>query len=104
MAFANFRTLGLTGGALLIDQAMKGFVLGSALNAETASIHFMYGDPSLQGTSQILLWEACNKTFSKFAYVNLEQDLGIPGLRKAKLSYSPHKLEKKFEIKILGGT
>ncbi|NQT29522.1 MAG: DUF2156 domain-containing protein [Candidatus Saganbacteria bacterium] len=97
-AFVNFRELGLRGGALFVDNAMKGFVLGSALNNNTASIHFMYGYPSLQGTSQVLLWEACNKTFSDFTYLNLEQDLGIPGLRKAKLSYYPHKLEKKFEI------
>jgi hypothetical protein len=77
---------------------MKGFILGSRLNPETASVHFQYGDPSLRGISQTLLWEACNKTFSSFKYINLEQDLGIPGLRKAKLSYYPLRLEKKFEI------
>ncbi len=97
-AFSDYDQLGLRGGAVLIQKEMKGFVLGSSLNPEMASVHFQYGDLSIRGISQTLLWEACRKTFSSFKYINLEQDLGIPGLRKAKLSYHPLRLEKKFEI------
>jgi hypothetical protein len=100
-AFAYYDKLDLAGGALLIDKKIKGFILGSPLSRETVSIHFQYGHPALRGIFQTLLWEACEKTFSAFKYVNLEQDLGIPGLRKAKLSYHPLWLEKKFEIKPL---
>ena len=98
-AFSYFEPLNMMGGAILIEKEMKGFILGSALNSETVAIHFQYGDPSIYGISQILLWEACHKIFSSFRHINLEQDLGIPGLRKAKLSYHPLRLEKKFEIK-----
>jgi hypothetical protein len=97
-AFTFFTRLNLIGGALFVENSMKGFILGSPQNAETLSVHFSYGHPGLQGTFQILLWEACNKLFSNFKYINLEQDLGIPGLRKAKLSYYPLRLEKKYEI------
>lgn len=45
-----------------------------------------------------MLWEACRNTFSEFEFVNLEQDLGLPGLRKIKNSYHPIRLEEKFEI------
>ncbi len=100
-AFSYFDELNLMGGAIIIEQEMKGFILGSLLNPEMLSVHFQYGDPHLRGISQTLLWEACNKTFSSFKYINLEQDLGIPGLRKAKLSYCTMRLEKKFEIKPL---
>ncbi|MFH1683365.1 MAG: phosphatidylglycerol lysyltransferase domain-containing protein [Candidatus Margulisiibacteriota bacterium] len=96
--FKYYTQLNLLGGALLIDKKVKGFMIGSQLNKETVSAHFQYGHPALRGIFQTSLWEACNKTFSKFTYINLEQDLGIPGIRKAKLSYYPLRLEKKFEI------
>jgi hypothetical protein len=98
-AFSYFNELKLIGGALLVEKDLKGFILGSTLNPETISVHFQYAHPDFPGVAQTLLWEACNKIFSKFTYVNLEQDLGIPGLRKAKLSYHPLRMEKKFEIK-----
>jgi hypothetical protein len=97
-AFTNFEKLKLLGGALFIDNSLKGFTLGSKLNRETVSVHLQYGDPAIQGTAQVLLWEACNKVYSHFKYANLEQDLGIPGLRKSKLSWQPIKLERKFQI------
>jgi hypothetical protein len=96
--FTNFDKLNLIGGALYFEGEMKGFTAGSFLNKETITVHFMYGHPALQGISQLLLWEACNKIFSSAKYINLEQDLGIPGLRKAKLSNYPLRLEKKYEI------
>jgi hypothetical protein len=98
-AFSHFDELGLVGGAVLEEKEMKGFILGSKSNPGMISVHFQYGDPSLRGISQVLLREACRKTFSSFKELNLEQDLGIPGLRKAKLSYSPLRLEKKFEVR-----
>jgi hypothetical protein len=97
-AFSHFNKLNLMGGALYIDKSMKGFTLGSFLNPEMISVHFLYGHPALQGISQILLWEACRKTYASSKYLNLEQDLGIPGLRKAKLSNQPLRLQKKYEI------
>lgn len=99
MAFLLFDQLNFSGGALFADNKLMGFILGSPLNSEMISVHFAYGNPHIQGSSQLLLREACQKSFAKFKYVNLEQDIGIPGLRKSKLSWQPHKLERKFEIK-----
>jgi hypothetical protein len=98
-AFSLYKKLNLLGGALMADDQMKGFTLGSLINPEMASIHFLYGDPASQGSSQTLLWEACNRTYNNLKYVDMEQDLGIPGLRMAKLSYHPVHLSEKFEIK-----
>ena len=98
-AFDNFDKIKLFGSALLVEKELRGFTLGSFLNPETASVHFLYGDPDWPGISQAILWEACNKTYCNFKYVDLEQDLGIPGLRISKLSYHPIRLEKKFEVK-----
>ena len=97
-AFSNFEKLKLIGGLILAEKAIKGFIIGSQLNAQTVSVHFLYVDPEFNGVSQTLLWKACQDSFAAFSHINLEQDLGIPGLRTAKLSYHPLKLEKKFEI------
>jgi len=97
-AFKYFNELKLLGGALIVDKVLKGFTLGSWLNPETIDVHFLYGHPGLHGVFQTILWEACNKTYHPAKLVNLEQDLGIPGLRKSKLSYHPLRLEKKFEV------
>ncbi len=97
-AFDHYDELGFSGGALLAAGQLRGFTLGSPVNPEMISVHFMYGDPELEGIAQTLLWEACNRTYQAFRYADLEQDLGIPGLRTMKLSYQPLKLEQKFEI------
>ena len=81
------------------DHKLMGFTIGSRVNPEMISVHFLYGDPEARGSAQAMLWEACNKTYSEFKLIDLEQDLGIPGLRTAKLSYHPLRLEEKFEVK-----
>jgi uncharacterized protein len=101
LSFMNFEKLRASGGAILIDKKIRGFIMGSRLDRKTAALHFSYTDPELQGISQALLWEACNKTFNCYQLIDLEQDVGIPGLRKAKLSYHPLRLEKKFDLKII---
>ena len=97
-AFTYFKELGLFGGTLMVGGKLSGFTIGSAIRDDLVSIHFAYGDPSMRGISQTLFYEAFNKTYGAFKYADLEQDLGIPGLRKMKLSYYPMKLEKKYEI------
>jgi hypothetical protein len=98
-AFSYFKELHLLGGALFDGNKLCGFTLGSEINPELVSVHFLYGDPALPGVTQTLLREACRKTYTTFKYIDLEQDLGIPGLRTAKLSYHPLKMGEKFEVK-----
>jgi hypothetical protein len=92
--------LGMSGGAVLAAGRILGFILGSPLNRDTITIHFQYGDPGAPGVMQVLLQESAAQTFSGFTYMNLEQDLGIGGLRTSKLSYHPHKLVKKYQVEL----
>jgi len=97
-AFEGFSDLGLKGGAILVDGEMQGFILGSEGNPVTAIAHFQYANSKMPGIYQLLLQRTCQEVFSSYAYLNLEEDLGIPGLRKTKLSYQPLRIEKKFLI------
>ncbi len=98
LAFQLWEELGLMGGALISRGGLKGFIIASKLNERTAVIHFHYADLNSPGASQTLLWEACRKLLSSFPLINLEQDLGLPGLRKAKLSYHPCRLVAKYDV------
>lgn len=99
-AFEDYEKLSLFGGGFFSGNELRGYTIGSRLNAETAAVHFHYGDPHFPGVSPALHSQACQKTFAHFKFVNLEQDLGIPGLRKSKLSYHPIRLEKKFKVEL----
>jgi len=96
--------LGLLGGLLLYKREIKGFIVASRLNRDTAVVHFQYADLSSPGAAQTLLWEACLSLLQPFPLINLEQDLGIPGLRKAKLSYHPVRLIAKYDVEPLSSS
>ncbi len=98
-AFAEYPRLGLIGGALTVRDAMQGVVVASRGIGDTAIVHFSYANAELPGIYQTLLWEACRRLFGTFTYLNLEEDMGIAGLRKTKLSWHPLKLEEKYSIR-----
>ncbi len=103
-AFEFWDDLGLLGGMLLYKGEIKGFIVASRLNRDTAVVHFQYADLSSPGAAQTLLWEACLSLLQPFPLINLEQDLGIPGLRKAKLSYHPLRLIAKYDVEPIGSS
>lgn len=97
-AFNSYEDLGLVGGTIFVDGAMQGFLLGSEGNPEMAIAHFQYANNKMPGIYQHLLQQTCQEILSAYRFINLEEDLGIPGLRKTKLSYQPLRIEKKFLI------
>ena len=98
-AFQAFSSLSLRGGAIVVRGETKAFVIASQGAPGTAVVHFAYADTRLPGIYQALLWETCRNLLTDYVYVNLEEDLGVPGLRKTKLSYQPLRLEEKFEVR-----
>ena len=100
-AFDDFDLLGLSGCAIVEDGEVLGFVLGSRCG-ETVVAHFQYADATLPGIYPMLLVEACRGVFSDAVRINLEEDLGIPGLRRTKLTWHPERLIEKFEVTLRG--
>ena len=56
--------------------------------------HFEKFDPDKKGAAQLVNWETAKYLQKRFKYLNREQDLGLIGLRQAKLSYQPEFLVK----------
>ena len=95
----NFAALGLKGGAIRIEGAIVAFSLGEALNPDTLVVHVEKADSSIDGLYQLINNEFCIHEAAGYAYVNREQDLGVPGLRKAKESYHPVKLVETWRLR-----
>jgi len=96
---SNFESLGIVGGAIRANGAIVAFTLGEALNPETLVIHVEKADTRIEGLYQLINNEFCKAEAADFKYVNREQDLGIPGLRKAKESYHPIRMIETFRVR-----
>jgi hypothetical protein len=97
-ALIHFEDLGLSGGAIEVDGLFAALSIGEPLTRDTAVIHIEIVSPCCEGLAQIMNREFVRNTFRNFAFINREQDLGLPGLRRAKLSYQPHHFVEKFRL------
>lgn len=85
--------------AVYIDDAMEAFSIGSYNSTDkTAYIHVEKANPEIRGLYAYINKEFIIKGFPDALYVNREDDMGLEGLRQAKMSYNPVKLVKKYNI------
>ena len=96
----NKDKLDFIGMVVYVDNKIAAFTLGEIMNDDMAIVHIEKADSDVKG-----LYAYINKTFvenylSSVPFINREQDLGVEGLRKAKKSYLPIKLEPKYAIKV----
>ena len=93
LAMDNFDALCLKGGMILVDNKIIAYTLGSEINKETFGIQIEKALSEYSGSYQMI-----NNLFAKnnlhgYKYINREEDLGIEGLRRAKMSYNPAIIE-----------
>ncbi|MDR1098392.1 MAG: phosphatidylglycerol lysyltransferase domain-containing protein [Tannerella sp.] len=88
-AMQHFEELGLSGGAILVDGKIIAFTYGSPINSQTFGIHVEKADVHYEGIFSVINQEFASRIPQQYTYINREEDLGIPGLRKSKLSYNP---------------
>ncbi len=97
-ALTHFDELDYTGGAIVIESKVEAFSLGEPLNPTTAVIHIEKANPAISGLYAAINQRFCQGAWSGMTYINREQDLGVEGLRKAKQSYHPHHMVKKYLV------
>ena len=95
-ALHNFEELGLTGGILHVDGKIAAFTFGMPINQDTFGVHVEKADTSIDGAYAMINYEFANHIPEQYVYLNREEDLGIEGLRKAKLSYQPAIILEKY--------
>lgn len=94
--FSSFNELELVGGIIRMDGRISAVTVGEPLNNNTFCVHIEKADRSIDG-----IYAGINNCFvrecmSGFDYINREEDMGIEGLRRAKLSYHPVFLLNKY--------
>lgn len=100
-ALEKLSLLPLTGQIAYADDQPIGFYLGERLSKTVYIIHFLKEFSAFHGVVPFLYQACALAQASDVEWINLEQDLGIPGLRQAKQAYRPAELLEKWEIKNL---
>lgn len=98
-ALKSFEFLGLKGGLLRIKGEIIAFSFGEVLDSQMALIHIEKANTAFSGAYQAINQALLKNEFSSMTYANREEDLGIEGLRKAKLSYQPEFLLEKYDVR-----
>ena len=95
-ALSQFDELHLQGGMIRVDGKVEAFTVGEALCGDTVVIHIEKANPEIIGLYQMINREFLRNTWPAMAFVNREEDMGIPGLRAAKQSYRPVRMVEKY--------
>lgn len=97
-ALHHLEALEMEGMVLMEEGAVLAVTLGSRLSRNTFDIHFEKARADVDGAYTAINWEFARFLHDKYPeiqFLNREDDLGLEGLRKAKLSYCPHHMVEK---------
>ena len=94
----NISTLGCKGALIKVNDRFESYTVGEMLNEDTAVIHIEKANSSIRGLYTVTNQLFCENQWKNTLYINREQDIGVEGLRKAKLSYNPVKMVNKYSV------
>ena len=88
-ALSHMDALHIVGGTLWVEGKMVAFTFGSRINGEAFDVCVEKADTSYEGAYAMINNEFVSRLPEDIIYINREEDLGLEGLRKAKMSYYP---------------
>ena len=101
-ALENAEVLKLRGGVLYINGEPAAMTLASPISDSVLDVIY---EKCIEAYEKDGAYAVINQQFSKrcsqFLYLNREEDMGVEGLRKAKLSYKPAVILEKFYGQII---
>lgn len=100
-ALLGAEALGFVGGVLRVNGAVEAFAFGERIGADMAIIHVEKANSDIRGLYPMINQQFIENEFYDVEWINREEDMGEPGLRKAKLSYHPARMVEKFSACIV---
>ena len=104
LAFDHFDDFELIGGVLVNGEEIFGFTYGSDVGEGIFSVHIEKADRNITGAYPALASALAKSLPPQFTQINREEDLGIPGLRKAKEDWSPSVMIRKTLLRMQRAT
>ncbi len=89
-ATSHFEELKLSGLAIRAEGKIGAMSLFEGLNEDTALVHFEKGLPDCKGIYRAINAETAKILAKQYTYINRESDMGVEGIREAKMRYHPH--------------
>jgi len=101
-ALKYYNRLNFAGCVIKSDGEPAAFSFGERICGDTAIIHIEKACCGQDGVYQLINREFTARRFADTTYINRAEDMGLEGLRRAKLSYYPAFMLKRYDC-VLGG-
>jgi hypothetical protein len=93
-ALSHFKELQISGLAIRTKGKIGAISIFEGLNRDTALVHFEKGLPDCRGIYRAINAETARTLAKDYNYINRESDMGVEGIREAKMRYHPHHMAK----------
>ena len=98
-AFRCWESLGMSGGVLYAEEEPMAFTIGEQISPTVVDVHFEKARDDVPGAYPMVAREYARRLRSRqpeLQFLNREEDMGIPNLRRAKEEWYPAYLLQKF--------
>lgn len=98
---AHLEELEVKAGGIYIDGQLKAFSIGSYQDQQhkMATIHVEKADAGIRGLYAYINQQFLIHGLDEAVEVNREEDMGVEGMRVAKMAYRPIRFVKKYEVR-----
>lgn len=95
----NFFELNLEGIVIKINDKIEAISVYEKMNNDTAVVHYEKASPYYDEIYKAINNETAKRLRIKYRFINRESDMGITGLKKAKMSYKPDHMAELYHLK-----
>lgn len=95
----HFFELNLAGIVIILNNKIEAISVFEEINKDMAVIHYEKASPYYDEIYKVINNEAAKLLRKNYQFINRESDMGVEGLRKAKMSYRPDHMIKLYNLK-----